>query len=92
MIKSISHKGLKLFLETGSKKLIQPIHSKKLLQLLLFLDAVDEFIDIQNNPKYRHLLTGSLENFHSMSVSGNWRLIFQFENGNIYLLDYMDYH
>ncbi len=28
----------------------------------------------------------------AISVSGNWRLTFQFENGNVYILNYEDYH
>lgn len=92
MIKSIKHKGLQLFIETGSKKLTQDQHSKKLLQLLLFLDAVDNLEDIKLNPKYRHSLKGDLSGFHSMTISGNWRLIFLFENSNVYLVDYLDYH
>ena len=28
----------------------------------------------------------------SISVSGNWRLTFEFEDGNVIILDYEDYH
>ncbi|MHB9119612.1 MAG: hypothetical protein ACYC2R_15280 [Burkholderiales bacterium] len=27
-----------------------------------------------------------------MTVSGNWRVIFRFENGEAELVDYLDYH
>jgi toxin HigB-1 len=92
MIKSIKHKGIQLFLETGSKKLIQEEHSKKLQQLLIFLDVVDNIADIKLHPKYRHELKGELKGFQSMTISGNWRLIFEFIDGDIYLVDYLDYH
>jgi toxin HigB-1 len=92
MIKSIKHKELQLFIETGSKKLIQAEHSKKLFQLLLFLDAVDSLEDVKLNPKYRHSLKGDLKIYHSMTISGNWRLIFIFKNGDVYLVDDLDYH
>jgi proteic killer suppression protein len=28
----------------------------------------------------------------SIQVSGNWRLTFEFREGNAYILDYEDYH
>ncbi|WP_443094454.1 type II toxin-antitoxin system RelE/ParE family toxin [Phyllobacterium sp. CCNWLW109] len=33
---------------------------------------------------------GSLEGFWSISVSGNWRIIFRFND--VELVDYLDYH
>lgn len=30
--------------------------------------------------------------FWSVTVSGNWRLIFRFYDGDVELLDYLDYH
>jgi plasmid maintenance system killer protein len=40
----------------------------------------------------RRALKGKLENHWSISVSGNWRLTFMFENGDAVLVDYQDYH
>ena len=92
MIISIIHKGLEEFATTGSKKGINPSHSSKLIDLLFILENAHKIKDINNNPKYRHQLKGEYKDFHSMSVSGNWRIIFKFEDGNVYLLDYLDYH
>jgi len=39
-----------------------------------------------------HSLKGMLKGRWSVSVSDNWRLTFEFRNGNAYLLDYEDYH
>jgi proteic killer suppression protein len=39
-----------------------------------------------------HPLKGNLKNFFSVSVSGNWRVIFRFENGEVFDVDYLDYH
>jgi proteic killer suppression protein len=39
-----------------------------------------------------HPLKGKLESHWSVSVSGNWRLTFMFENGDAVLVDYQDYH
>jgi proteic killer suppression protein len=37
-------------------------------------------------------LKGELRGFHSVTVSGNWRLIFRFQNADAELVDYLDYH
>jgi proteic killer suppression protein len=39
-----------------------------------------------------HPLKGRLKGRWSVSVSGNWRITFEFREGNAYVLDYEDYH
>ena len=39
-----------------------------------------------------HKLSGEYENFWAVSVSGNWRLVFKFEDGDAFDVDYLDYH
>jgi len=41
---------------------------------------------------YLHQLKGKLKELWSVKVSGNWRIIFKFINGNAYIVDYKDYH
>jgi proteic killer suppression protein len=38
-----------------------------------------------------HLLKGELAEFWSVSVSGNWRVIFRFVTADVELVDYLDY-
>ncbi len=46
-----------------------------------------------NAPGLRlHTLRGSLQGFYAVTVSGNWRVIFRFENGDAWDVDYLDYH
>jgi toxin HigB-1 len=33
-----------------------------------------------------------LQSFWSVTVSGNWRIIFRFEEGDAYDVDLIDYH
>ena len=92
MIKSFKHKGLKVYFETGSTKGIQASHSKKLRMQLAALDTAHS-IDDMDIPGYRlHPLKGEPKGLWSISVSGNWRLSFEFADGNVYVLDYEDYH
>ena len=44
-------------------------------------------------PGYRlHPLKGNLRGFWSISISGNWRLIFRFADGDAFDVDLVDYH
>ena len=44
-------------------------------------------------PGYRlHPLKGTLKGFWSVWISANWRIIFRFENGDVFDVDLIDYH
>jgi proteic killer suppression protein len=44
-------------------------------------------------PGYRlHALKGDLKGYWSVTISGNWRIIFTFENGDAFDVDLVDYH
>ncbi len=92
MIISFKHKGLERFYREGSAKGIQAQHKNKLRMQLAALDTAQAIEDM-NIPGYRlHPLKGTRKGIWSISVSGNWRLTFQFKNGNIHILNYEDYH
>ena len=92
MIKSFSHKGLKVFFETGNKVGIQDQHEQKLRLQLVLLDNAKSKNDI-NVPAWKlQELKGDLRGHYSISVNGNWRLTFRFEGEDVILLDYQDYH
>jgi proteic killer suppression protein len=93
MIKSFRHAGLEAFYKTGSKAGIRPEHASRLSRILGVLDAATVIEQVSNLPGYRlHKLSGNLEGYWSVTVSGNWRVIFRFENGEVELVDYLDYH
>ena len=92
MIKSFTHKVLKEFFYTGSKRGIKPEHANRLSRILDRLDASIDPFDM-NLPGYDlHQLKGDKNEMWSVSVSGNWRIIFYFEGQDAYLIDYLDYH
>jgi toxin HigB-1 len=44
-------------------------------------------------PGFRlHPLKGKAKGRWSIWVNGNWRITFEFRDGNAYILDYEDYH
>ena len=91
MIKSIKHRGLKRLWEKNDSSKINPEHLKRLRNRLSSLAAAQVIDDI-DRPGYRlHPLEG-YENRWAINVSGNWRLTFDFIDGDVYVLDYEDYH
>ena len=92
-IRSFVHKGLKrLYLEDSAKSL-PPDAVDKLRAMLTFLQ------DMQNPEKLRafplwkaHQLTGIRKGVWSLHVTRNWRLTFQIKGGEIWDVDYEDYH
>jgi len=92
VIENFKHKGLEKFFYTGSKKGIQPDQAQKLSDILDRLDAATIINDMDYPGSLLHPLKGSLKGCWAVKVSGNWRIVFQFINGNAYIVDYMDYH
>jgi proteic killer suppression protein len=39
-----------------------------------------------------HQLSGDMKGYWSVTVSGNYRIVFRFEDGDAYDIDYLDYH
>jgi proteic killer suppression protein len=92
MIKSFKHKGLERFYRSGNTRGIQSDHAKKLRMQLAALDTA-RFIEDLDIPGYRlHKLKGNREGIWSTTVNGNWRVTFEFVDGNVYVVNYEDYH
>lgn len=92
MIQSFRHKGLRRYYETGSSSGIQAAHAVRLRMQLTALDTAQKIQDMEI-PGYKlHPLKGKLKGRWSIWVNGNWRLTFEFKNGDAHLLDYEDYH
>jgi proteic killer suppression protein len=92
MIVSFKHKGLEKFYKTGSKAGINANHVKRLSAILARLDVASVPEDMDLPGLFIHKLTGNLEGFYAVTVSGNWRVTFKFEDGNVHVVDYLDYH
>lgn len=92
MIRSFRHKGVERFFKSGSRAGIQAAHAPRLARQLSALDIATRPEDM-NRPGWDwHALQGGLSGHWSVSVNGNWRLTFTFENGDAILVDYQDYH
>ncbi len=92
MIKSFRHKGLRRFYETGGTAGIQPAHAKKIRLQLAALETATTIDDMDIPGFQLHPLKGNRRGQWAIAVSGNWRITFEFRDGNVYLIDYEDYH
>jgi toxin HigB-1 len=92
VIKSFRHKGLEAFFRRGTKSGIQPHHAAKLRLQLTALDTAAKPQDLAAPGWRLHPLTGSFKGSYSITVNGNWRVIFRFDGVDVELLDYLDYH
>lgn len=93
MIVHFKHKGLEKFFTTGSTAGIQARHKTKLSLQLNALDTAKSPLDMAVANWQLHALKGDLDGHWAISVNGNWRLTFRFnEDGNAEVVDYQDYH
>lgn len=92
MIRSFRHKGLRLLYEKGDRRKVLPQYVDKVQRILARLDQALEPDDM-DLPGYRlHPLKGNLAGFWAVTVSGNWRIVFQFDDGHATDVDLVDYH
>jgi proteic killer suppression protein len=92
VIKSFKHKGLQRFYEKGNMSGVQTEHEKRLRMQLAALDTAQTLEDM-NIPGFRlHPLKGDRKGLWAITVNKNWRLVFKFENGHVYEVNYEDYH
>ena len=87
------HKGLKkLYLEDSSKGL--PADAvEKLRAMLTFLQDMKDPEKLRAFPLWKaHQLGGDRKGVWSLHVTRNWRLTFQIKDGEIWDVDYEDYH
>ena len=92
-IRTFRHKGLKRLYDAGERRDIPAALAEKIADVLLAIDEASRPGDVGLFPGWRlHPLKGDLKGFWSVSVSGNWRVIFRFEKGDAFDVDLVDYH
>jgi proteic killer suppression protein len=67
-------------------------NAQKLADILDRLDAAENVGDMKFPGSDLHQLKGKMKGHWAVKVSGNWRVVFRFEEGNAYDVDYTDYH
>jgi proteic killer suppression protein len=89
------HKGLKRLHEDGDVKGVPTAMADKLSKLLFALETADTLEQLGRFPGWKiHPLKGTLNGFWSLTVTGNWRLIFRYDDqtNSATDIDLLDYH
>ncbi|MEP7267736.1 MAG: type II toxin-antitoxin system RelE/ParE family toxin [Saprospiraceae bacterium] len=81
-----------LYYQNGDGSKLPFEYLKKINRILDQLDAVTTVADLLEMGQGIHKLTGEMSEFWSIKISANYRLIFRFEKGDLFDIDYIDYH
>ena len=92
MIGSIRHKGLAALFYDDQTKGVKPSLVERLRHILALLETAFTIEDMNIPGLKLHQLKGDLAGFYAVAVSGNWRVIFRFEDGQANDVDLIDYH
>jgi len=93
MIKSFKQSWLEDFWNNGRHKKVPPFLRKRLIRKLDMLNAAIELKDLSSPPSNNlHPLHADREGQWAISVSGPWRLCFNFEDGEITNVELTQYH
>jgi proteic killer suppression protein len=93
MIQLFRHKGLRRLFEDDDARGVPPELVRRLRSILTFLNAASAPGQAAPFPGLRlHPLKGEMRGMWSLSVSGNWRVVFRFEGGDAHDVDLLDYH
>jgi proteic killer suppression protein len=92
MIRSFKHRGLKRLYERSDRSGIRPDLLETVERILTVLDAATapQALDL---PRYHlHRLKGDLKGLWSVTVRANWRIIFRFDETDVFDVELIDYH
>ena len=92
MIRSLRHRGLNRFYQQGDPAKLGAHQVNRIADVLGHLDRAVTPGDL-NLPGYRlHPLKGDRKGYWSVTISGNLRIIFRFEDDDVFDVDLVDYH
>jgi toxin HigB-1 len=92
-IVSFRSRALRRLFENDDARGLSGRPVSRIRNILLALDTAVRIDYMNAYPGWRlHPLKGELRGFWSVSASGNWRVIFRFDNGMAYDVDLVDYH
>lgn len=95
MIKTFKSKELKSFWEEENMKGLPPNCVKRIAKILNLIDQVNEISDLGafwSSYRIHKLKSPPYIGYYSMDVTGNHRIIFEIEEGNVYNVHFLDTH
>ena len=94
-IRSVVHRGLRRFIERNDVSGLSSSSAEKIRNIVTFLQEMDDERELRDIPSWKvHHLSGDRKGTWSLVVTRNWRITFKIDKdeGEIYDLDYEDYH
>lgn len=88
-------KGLRHLYEDGNARGVPSAMADKLRKLLFAIETAEALEQLKRFPGWRlHPLKGELRELWSLTVTGNWRLIFRYDEqtNTASDIDLIDYH
>jgi proteic killer suppression protein len=92
MIRKFKHRGLKRLFERDDRSRVRQDQLETIENILAFLDIATNPQDLDKPGYNLHPLKGTLKGFWSVKISGNWRIIFRFDDGDAFDVYLIDYH
>ena len=89
------HRGLVQFYEDENARSLPSLMTDKLGKLPLAMETAETLEQLGKFPGWKlHPLKGDLKGFWSLTVTGNWRLIFRYDENahEASDIDLIDYH
>ncbi len=92
MIHDFKHKGLEKLFEADISSGVTQKNVTRLRRILALLETA-ETLDDMNLPGLKlHELKGKQKGTWSVQVTGNWRMTFKLHEGDVFEVNYEDYH
>jgi toxin HigB-1 len=92
VIRSFKHRGLERFFRQGDTSGVQAHHVPRIRRMLDALDEASAPEELTVPGWFLHRLRGDRKHLWSLRVSGNWCITFAFQDGDVEVVNYEDYH
>jgi len=92
MIRSFRHRGLKRLFERGDASRVRADQVARIRRILSRLNEAGDISHMDLPGLRLHPLSGDLRGLWAVNVSGNWRVVFRFEDADAHDVDLIDYH
>lgn len=92
MIKSFKSKRLRKLFEDGEERGLPADQISRIENRLTVINEARQIEDINVAGFRLHPLHREYAGFHAVWITGNWRVIFRFVDGDAFDVDYLDYH
>ncbi len=93
MIRTFADKGTQDLYLTGTAKRVPPDVARRPARKLEYVDLASRLDDLKVPPGNRlHALSGERAGQHAIAVNDQWRICFEWRDGDAYEVEVCDYH